>query len=153
MIWKCRPQNGVHIASASIWHWKNLSTPKPKQSKTRAPFTNTVYDKNPCAWFLWRGQLVLWKWRSVSKKPFKMGFCFYPTLKSKIQPINSLKNVSKVHDLFSTIAMTAHFFGALSQATGPFFIGQELDLLWFDWLNWWVCPWVPAFEIQIVRTS
>ena len=30
--------------------------------------------------------------------------------------------------------------------------GQERDLLWADWLNWWVCLWVPAFEIQIFLT-
>ena len=51
-----------------------------------------LYNKNPCAWLLWhwssRGQLALsgfyvqlTEWRSVSQKPFKMGFCFYPTLK------------------------------------------------------------------------
>ena len=80
--------------------------------------------------------------------------CFYPTLKKLIQPINRLKTVSKVGDLPSTIAMTAHCFGALSQvrAIGHCMIGQERDLLWPDWLNWWVCPWVPAFEIQIFLT-
>ena len=35
---------------------------------------------------------------------------------------------------------------------GHYMIGQERDLLWPDWLNWWVCPWVPAFEIQIFLT-
>ena len=50
--------------------------------------------------------------------------------------------------------MTAHCFGALSQvrAIGHCVIGQERDLLKSDWLNWWVCPWVPAFEIQIFLT-
>ena len=57
----------------------------------------------------------LTEWRSESKKPFKMGFCFYPTLRMQIQPLNYLKTVSKVGDLSSTIAMTAHCFGALSQ--------------------------------------
>ena len=33
----------------------------------------------------------------------------------QIQPLNSLKTVSKVGDLSSMIAMTAHCFGALSQ--------------------------------------
>ena len=67
----------------------------------------------------------------MSKKPFKMGFCFYPTLRMQIQSLNSLKTVSKVDDLSSTIAMTAHCFGALSQvhAIGHCVIGQERDLL------------------------
>ena len=49
----------------------------------------------------------------------------------QIQPLNSLKTVSKVGDLSSTIAMTAHCFGALSQvrAIGHCVIGQERDLL------------------------
>ena len=73
-----------------------------------------------------RCEVQLTEWRSVSKKPFKMGFCFYPTLKKYIQPINRLKTVSKVGDLSSTIAMTAHCFGALSQvrAIGHCVIGQ-----------------------------
>ena len=33
-----------------------------------------------------------------------------------------------------------------------FVIDQEHDLHWPDWLNWWVCPWVPAFEIKIFLT-
>ena len=73
-----------------------------------------VCNKNPCVWLLWywssQGQLavcnprgltaewVLWveltEWTSVSKKPFKMGFCFHPTHRMQIQPFNSLKNVS-----------------------------------------------------------
>ena len=71
------------------------------------------------------------EWRAVSKKPFKMGVCFYPTLKMYIKPINRLKTVSKVGDLSSTIAMTAHCFGALSRvrAIGHSVIGQERDLL------------------------
>ena len=76
----------------------------------------------------------------------------------QLQSFNYLKTVSKVGDLSSDrpqIAMTAHFFGALSQvrAIGRCVIGQERDLLWPDWLNWWVCPWVPAFEKQIFLTS
>ena len=72
----------------------------------------------------------------------------------QIQPLNSLKTVSKVVNLFSMVAMTVHCFGALSQvrAIGHCMIGQQRDLLWPDWLNWWVCPWVPAFEIQIFLT-
>ena len=60
-----------------------------------------------------------------------MGFCFYPTLKKLIQPINRLKTVSKVGDLSLTIAMTAHGFSALSQvrAIGHCVIGQECNLL------------------------
>ena len=42
-------------------------------------------------------------------------------------------------------------FGALSQVCA-IVIGQECDLLWPDWLNWWMCPWVPEFEIQIFLT-
>ena len=100
-------------------------------------------------------EVQLTEWRSMSKKPFKMGFCLYPTLRMQIQSLNSLKTVSKVGDLSSTIAMIAHCFGVLSQvrAIGHGVIGQERDLLWPDWLNWWVCPWVPAFEIQIFLTS
>ena len=68
-------------------------------------------------------------------RPFKMGFYSYPTLRMQIQPLNSLKTVSKVGDVSSTIAMTAHCFGALSQvrAIGHCVIGQERDLLW-TWL-------------------
>ena len=53
----------------------------------------------------------------------------------QIQPLNSLKTVSKVGDVSSTIAMTAHCFGALSQVRGigHCVIGQERDLLW-TWL-------------------
>ena len=59
-----------------------------------------------------------------------MGFCFYPTLK-KVNTTKYLKTVSKVGDLPSTTAMTAHCFGALSQvrAIGYCVIGQERDLL------------------------
>ena len=49
-----------------------------------------------------------------------MGFCFYPTPRMQIQPLNSLKTVSKVGDLSLTIATTAHCFGALSQVSGLF---------------------------------
>ena len=51
--------------------------------------------------------------------------------KKWIQPINRLKTVSKVGDLSSTIAMTVHCFGALSQvhAIGHCATGQERDLL------------------------
>ena len=46
------------------------------------------------------------------------------------------------------------FFGVLSQvcAIGHCMIGQERDLLSPDLLNWWVCPWFPAFKIQIFLT-
>ena len=69
----------------------------------------------------------------------------------QIESLYSLKTVSKFADLSSTIAMTAHCFGAISQvpAIGHCMIGQERDLLWPDKLNWWVCLRVPAFEIQI----
>ena len=92
----------------------------------------------------------LTEWRSVSKKPFKMGFCFYLKLRMHTQPLNSLKTVSKFGDLSSTIAMTAHCFGALSRvrAIGHCVIGQERDLHCPDWLNWCVRPWAPAFEIR-----
>ena len=45
--------------------------------------------------------------------------------------MNRLKTVSKVGDPPSTIAMTAHCFGVLSQvrAIGHCVIGQERDLL------------------------
>ena len=48
----------------------------------------------------------------------------------QIQSLNTLKTVSKVDDLSSTIAMTALCFGALSQvrAIGHCVIGQERDL-------------------------
>ena len=36
-------------------------------------------------------------WHFANK--FKMGFCFYPTLKKLIQPISRLKTASKVGDL------------------------------------------------------
>ena len=86
-----------------------------------------------------------------SVKPFKMGFCFYPTLKKQMQPLNPLKSVLKVGDMSSTIAVTAHCLNALSQVRliGHCVIGQERYLLWPNWLNWWVWPWVPAFEIHI----
>ena len=90
-------------------------------------------------------------WVKISvKEAIHNGFFFYPTLRMQIQPLNSLKTVLKVGDLSSTIAMTAHCFGALSQvrAIGHCVIGQECDLLWPDWLNWWVCLWVPGFEIK-----
>ena len=88
------------------------------------------------------------------KEGIQMGFCFHPTLKNSIQSTNRLKTVSKVGDLSSTIAIVAHCFGALSQvrAIGHCMIGQERDPLLPDWLNWWVCPWFPAFEIQIFLT-
>ena len=35
---------------------------------------------------------------------------------------------------------------------GHCMIGQVRGLLCPDWPNWWVCPWVPAFEIQIFLT-
>ena len=56
--------------------------------------------------------------------------------------MNRLKTASKVGDLSSTIAMTAHCFGALSQVRGigHCVLGQERDLLQPDWLNWWACP-------------
>ena len=91
----------------------------------------------------------LTEWRSVSKKPFKM--CFYPTLRMQIQPLNSLKTVSKVGNLSLTIATTV----ARSLDPRDWTLrdsGQECDLLWHDWLNWWVCPWVPVFEIPIFLT-
>ena len=49
----------------------------------------------------------------------------------QIQALNYLKTVSKVGHLSSTIAMTVHCFGALSQvrAIGHCVIGQERDLL------------------------
>ena len=48
-----------------------------------------------------------------------------------MQSINRLKTATNVGDLSSTIAMTAHYFGALSQvrAIGHCVIGQERDLL------------------------
>ena len=60
-------------------------------------------------------------------------FVFISQLKSKKQPINPLKTVSKVGDLPSTIAMTAHCCGALSQvrAIGLCVIGQERNY-YFD---------------------
>ena len=81
-------------------------------------------------------KIQLTEQRLVSKNPFKMGFCFHPILKNQIQPFYPLKNISKDGDLSSTIAMTAHCFGALSQvrATGHCMIGQERDILWPDWL-------------------
>ena len=50
----------------------------------------------------------------------------------------------------STIAMTAHCFGALSHVRQIWHcvIGHKSDLLWPDWLNWRVWKWVPVFEIQ-----
>ena len=37
-------------------------------------------------------------------------------------------------------------------AIGHCVISQGADLLWPDWLNWWVWPWVPALKIQIFLT-
>ena len=50
----------------------------------------------------------------------------------QIEPLNSPKTISKLGDLSSTIAMTAHCFGALSpvRAIGHCVIGQERDLIW-----------------------
>ena len=81
-------------------------------------------------------EVQLTEWISVSMNPFKMGFCFYPTLKKQIQWLNPLKTVSKVVDLSSTMAVAAHCFGALSQvrAIGHCKIGQEHDL--FDLIGW-----------------
>ena len=60
-----------------------------------------------------------------------MGFCFYPTLTNHVHPLNRLKTAPKGGDLSSTIAMTAHCFGALSQvrAIDHCVIGRERDLL------------------------
>ena len=65
------------------------------------------------------------------KEAIQSGFLFFPTVRMQIQSLNSLKTVSKVADLSSSIAMTAHCFGALSQvrAIGHCVIGQERDLL------------------------
>ena len=100
-------------------------------------------------WTMQRGVLQTW-----IKALALANVMFYPTRRMQIQPLNSLKTVSKVGDLSSMIAMTAHCFGALSQvhAIGHCVIGQERDLFWPDWLNWSVCPWVPLFEIQIFLT-
>ena len=67
----------------------------------------------------------------MSKNPFKFFILFYPTLEKEAQPFNTLKTVSKVGDLSSAIAVTAHCFGALSQvrAIGYCVIGQECNLL------------------------
>ena len=46
--------------------------------------------------------------RQVSKNQFKMIFC--PTLAKQILPINRRKTASKVGDMSSTTAMTAHCF-------------------------------------------
>ena len=56
-----------------------------------------------------------------------VGFCFYPTLKMQIQPLNSLKTVSKVSDLCLTIIMTARCLGALSQVRA---IGRDWSRAW-----------------------
>ena len=66
------------------------------------------------------------------KEAIQNAFSFFnPTRRMQIQPLNSLKTLSKVGDLSSTIAMTAHCFGVLSQvrAIGHCVIGQERDLL------------------------
>ena len=83
------------------------------------------------------------------KDPIQNVFCSYPTLTSKYHLI-----LSKVGDLSFTVAMTAHCLGVLAQvhAIGHCVIGQERDLLWPDWLNWWACLWVPALEIQFFLT-
>ena len=49
-------------------------------------------------------------------------------------------------------AASSSVFGALSQvcAIENCVIGQGFDLFWPDWLNWWVWPRVPAFEIHIL---
>ena len=133
-----------------------------------------LYNKNPCAWLLWhwssRGQLALCtlalgltascvlsstdRVKISVKEAIQNGVCFYPTLRMQIQPLNSFKTVAKVGDLSLMIAMTVHCFGALSEVPviGHCVIVQERDLLCPDWLNWWVCPWVPAFKIQIFLT-
>ena len=47
-----------------------------------------------------------------AKNPFKMGFCFYPTFKNQIQPLNPLKNVSR---RWFVLDDRHCFSGALSQ--------------------------------------
>ena len=76
--------------------------------------------------------------------------CFYSTLIKQIQTLYPLKMASKFADLLSTIPMTAHCFGALSQvhAIWHCVIGQKRDIIWPDWLNWYVWWPVSAFEIQ-----
>ena len=166
--------------TCSLWRGSQIrrrwSAGKLTSSSSTKPHNKPLidlYDKNPCVWLLWhwssRGQLPLcnqlgltasWVLSSTDevkisvKEAIQNEFLFLSTLKKQIQPINPLKTVSKVGDLPSTIAMTAHCFGALSQvrAIEHCVIGQERDLLPPDWLNWWMCPWVPALEIQIFLT-
>ena len=158
------------MGSASLAAARQAAHP-PARTVTTIPLQPWgLRGKNPCAWHLWfwssRGQLALcnpwglmalWVLSSTHrvttsvKNWFKMGFCFYPTLKKQTQPLYPLKTVSKDCDLSLTIDMTAHCFGAFSQVrtTGHCMIGQEHDLFCPDWPHWWVCPWVPAFQIQI----
>ena len=120
--------------------------------------------KNQCAWLLWhwssRGQLLQSTRLGLVGSKFNRQSedqcqCFYPTLVMQIQPLNSLKIVSKVGHFSSTITMTAHCFGVLSRVRviEHCVIGQQRDLLWPDWPNRWVWPWDSAFEIQIFFAS
>ena len=54
-------------------------------------------------------------WQSEDQCQRTHSIFFYPTLNMQIQPLNSLKTVSKVGYLFSMIPMMANCFGAFSQ--------------------------------------
>ena len=84
----------------------------------------------------------------------KLGFCFYLTLRMQIQPLNSLKTVSKsgrsvLDDRHDSACFWCAFSGLRDWTLRDW---SRRDILWPDWLNWWVCPWVPAFEIQVFLT-
>ena len=68
---------------------------------------------------------------SVKQPIQKWVFVFIPHLKSKMQPLNPLKTVSKVGDMSWTIAVTVHCFGMLSQvgAIEHNMTSQKRDLL------------------------
>ena len=133
------------------------------------------YNKIPYAWPLWHlssrlsvgtlqptrplGRMVFstFNWQSedhCQRTHSKCGF-FFNLYSTQMQPLYSLKTILKVGDLSSTNAVSAHCFGALSmfRAIGHCVIGRERDVLWPDWLNWWVWPWVPAFDLRIFLTT
>ena len=81
--------------------------------------------------------------------------CFCPTLIKQIQWFNPPKTALKVNDLSSKITMTAHCFSAFSHghAIGHCVMGWKHDLVWPDWLNWWVWPWLSAFVMLFFSST
>ena len=148
LIWNRAAVNTFWLESVDRWHPPPPPPPPPRTQWSEWPVWPC--NQNRCAWLplLWtsqgqlapcnpRGRAEWAEWALSStdrmrvrvKEPIQIVFfCFYPTLKMKIQPLNYLKTVSKISDLSSMIAMTAHYFGALSQvhAIGHCVIGHTV---------------------------